>query len=260
MDKDTEIDLKFMLQKNYDQITKQYASYITCIRDSLVSMQEKDGKTKKRLYKHVLGLRARDSGDNVDMEGRKLLSQLKGELEEANDIDEIIGLIEENCATYLNIWIFQNIVDQFHLDTSQEALKYPEFLKRYFEKHKISEIIKKIPKFKNHVGDYTELTFILDIALTRKFSNLIRIEIAIGQILGISPATITIRDIEEGCVVVTSCMPTVVAEDIFTSDKTFSPVLPSKQDCDINNQSKLKYFPRKQMNLSYLGLRGFYRR
>ena len=290
MDKDTEMDLKFILQKNYNQITEQYASYITCIRDSLESMQEKDGKTKKRLYKHLLGLRARDSGDNVDMEGHKLLSELTSELEEANDIDKIIDLIEENCATYLNIWIFQNIVDQFHLDTDQEALKYPEFLKQYFEKHKISEIIEKIPKFKNRVGEYTELTFKLNIALTIKFSNLIHIEIAIAQILGISPAAITIQDIEEGCVVVTSCIPTYVAEDIFTSDKTFSPeeeekfrllsvlwlqcghskkyifiqsdtsnsesedetpVLPSKQDCDINNQSKLKYFPRKQMNHSY---------
>ena len=204
-----------MLQKNYEKITEQYASYVTCIRDSLVSIQEKDVRTKISLHRHLLGLRARDSGDNVAEEGRKLLSQLKCELEEANDIDELIGVVEENCASYLNIWIFRNIVDQFCLDTSQKALKYPVLLQKYIEKHKISEIAAKLPKFEKCFGGYTQFTFKLDIDLTQKFSKLINIEKAIAKILDIHQAAIILKDIKKGCVVVTTCIPTFVAEEIF---------------------------------------------
>lgn len=221
MDRDTEIDLEFILQTNYDLLTDQYGSYVTCVRDSLVSIQENQPRTIKSLRQHLLGLKARDSGDNVKLDERKLLSQLKLELEEANDIDDIIGVIAENCASYLNIWIFQNIVDQFHLDNRQEALNYPVFLTEYIEKHKISEIA-KLPKFENFFGGCTNLTFKLNIDLVQRFSHLISIEKAIAKILSISPAAIIIKDIKKGCVVVTTCIPTFVAEDIFGHHKKFT--------------------------------------
>ena len=229
LDRDTEVELEFILQSNYDRITEQYASYVTCIRDSLVSIQERESRTKDSLCHHLLELRARDSGSNVAVEGRKLLSELKSELEGAKDIDKIIGIIEENCASYLNIWIFQNIVDQFCLATSQEALKYPVFLQQYIEKHKISEIISKLPTFEQCFGGYTEFTFKLDIDLAQKFSKLISIEKAIAKILGISPAAIIIRDIKKGCVVVTTCIPTFVAEDIFGHDQVNREVFTQKE-------------------------------
>ena len=239
LDRGTEVELEFILQSNYDQITEQYASYVTCIRDSLVSIQEKDSRTKKSLCRHLLGLKARDSGSNVAVEGRKLLSELKSELEEANDIDEIIGIIEENCASYLNIWIFQNIVDQFRLDTSQEALKYPVFLQQYIEKHKISEIVAKLPKFEKCFGGYTEFTFKLDIDLAHKFSKLINIEKAIAKILGISPAAIILKNIEEGCVVVTTCIPTFLAEDIFSHDQAHPKVFTQEEEDKFRSLSVL---------------------
>ena len=237
----TEEDIKFMLRSNYYQITEQYASYVTCIRDSLVSIQEKDDGTKDNLCHHLLGLRARDSGSNVAVEGRKLLSELKSELAEANDIDEIIGMIEENCASYLNIWIFQNIVDQFRLDTCQEALKYPVFLQQYIEKHKISEIVEKLTKFENCFGGYTEFTFKLDIDLAKKFTKLISIEKAIAKILGISPAAIILKkfNIEEDGVVVTTCIPTFVAEDIFRHDQAHPKVFTQEEKNQFRSLSVL---------------------
>ena len=196
LDRETGIELEFILQNYYDQITEQYASYVTCIRDLLVSIQENDSRTKLSIHRHLLELRARDSGSNA-MEGRKLLSQLKGELEGANNIDELIGVIEEHCASYLNIWIFQNIVGQFRLDTGQKAFKYPLLLQQYIEKHKISEIAGKLPKFEKCFGGYTEFTFKLDIDLAQKFSRFINIEKAIAKILGISPAAIILKDIKK---------------------------------------------------------------
>lgn len=220
LDNDTRINLEYMLQTNHKQIATQYGSYVTCIRESLVSLQESQSRTMTSLRFHLLGLDACDSGYNVQ-KGRKLLSELEDQLKAANDIDEIIWLLQKKCASYLNIWIF---LDEFHLDMSnQEALKYPVFLKQYIEKHRISEIIDKLPKLEDYFGGYTKLTFKLDISLAQKHSDLIKIEIAIAQILGISPAAIIIKDIKRGCVVVTTCIPTFVAEDIFTSDKTFSP-------------------------------------
>ena len=237
LDRGTEVELEFGLQSNYDRITEQYASYVTCIRDLLVSIQERESRTKDSLCHHLLGLTARDSGYNVAVEGRTLLSKLKSELEGAKDIDKIIGIIEENCASYLNIWIFQNIVDQF-LDTSQEALKYPEFLQQYIEKHKISEIV-KLPKFENCFGGYTEFTFKLDIDLAKKFSKLISIEIAIAKILGISPAAIILKDIKKGCVVVTTCIPTFVAEDIFRHDQAHPKVFTQEEKNQFRSLSVL---------------------
>ena len=221
-DKATKEELKRILHKNHEQIVRQYASYSRCIRNSLTSKHERDPNTLRDLCLYLSELSAYDV--DTDRKEAKLLSQLEDELKKTKVVYDVIELLSKNfCVSIFDIRIFEDIVNEFKIDRSQEALKYPDYLKEYIEKHKLSEIIGKLPQLGECFGGHTELVYKLNIGVVQRVTKIIDIQKKIADILDINQCGIILKDVEEGCVVVTSCIPTFVAEDIFTRDKTFSP-------------------------------------
>ena len=82
-------DLYYLLQRNLEQITKQYASYVSCICSSL----EDKGITAKKLTSYLLKLRSLKYGRGE--QHLKLLAGLRNELKKAETIHDIVDLIDE---------------------------------------------------------------------------------------------------------------------------------------------------------------------
>ena len=128
-------DIEQQLDLNLQHITNRYASYVHCIRDSI----EEKGVTAKNLCGYLMNLRAFKSGHWKQMP--VLLSGMRDELERAQTIDEIFIILSDECASFLNFEIFQSMINDYRIDKSQEMLNYPEHLKDYAEKHKLSALI-----------------------------------------------------------------------------------------------------------------------
>ena len=215
LDPDIRMDLKQQLEVNFEQIIRQYGSYVNCI---LTSIQAK-GVSVNNLRSYLVSISAFQSG--FYKEECKLLSAVKPELEKASTINEIFDLLNWNCASFFNYHIFQFLVDEYDIKDIRNRLKYPEYLKEYVDKHKISEFIEINPALKKVKDVSSKLVLKFDIELTCKVA---RIEdlIAVAKILRLRASTLQLLGIEEGCVVVPFLIPCVVADVVFSSKKKFS--------------------------------------
>lgn len=208
--------LEFLLTEYRKKIVKRYASYVHCIRTAILEK----GISVSELCSYLLSLDAFQSGSNVQY---KLLSGVKDKLEAANTIYQILDTITKDCSSFLDYEIYQCIVDQYDIDHGQKALNYPEYLQEYIEKHRIAELAKVIPKLSpSNTQDTKEVILKLDIELTSKLTKIIDLKKEVARILNLMPFTIRLYSIEQGCVVVIFRLPSVVAENIFTTEKTFS--------------------------------------
>ena len=217
LDPGIRMDLKQQLEVDFEEIIRQYGSYVNCI---LTSIQAK-GISVNNLRSYLASISAFQSG--FYKEECKLLSAVKPELEKASTINEILDLLTWNCASFFNYRIFQFLVDEYDIKDTRNRLKYPEYLKEYVEKHEISEFIAINPALKK-VKDESSKRFVLkfDIELTCKVARIDDLLIAVAKILGLRASTLQLLGIEEGCVVVTFLIPSVVADVVFVSNKKFS--------------------------------------
>ena len=216
LDPDIRMDLKQQLEVNFEQIIRQYGSFVNCI---LTSIQAK-GVTVNNLRSYLVSISAFQSG--FYKEECKLLSAVKPELEKASTINEIFDLLNWNCASFFNYHIFQFLVDEYDIKDTRNRLKYPKYLKEYVEKHKISEFIEINPALKKVKDGSSKLVLKFDIKLTCKVAKIDDLLIAVAKILRLRASTLQLLGIEEGCVVVTFLIPSVVADVVFVSNKKFS--------------------------------------
>ncbi len=167
--------------------------------------------------------------DDPDVPQLKLLARVRTQLKQAKIINEVVDLLDETCASLLDYDIFQSIADEYSIDENQtdrnkEKLNYPEHLKAYIEKHKLSEFIKINPELTKLTNDSEEiicLKFDIDPAKYR-LADLVELKSVIADILEIQASTLRLLHIEEGCVAITFLIPSPVAHYIFPQDKKFN--------------------------------------
>ena len=214
------LDLEHQLECNLKKIEDQYADYVTCICESL----ETKCITTKKLSSYLLRLPALKLPVDTDNQQHKLLDGLRTELRKAETIDEIV----DRHSSFLDCGIFQKIVKHYSINKNQtdennEILKYPEHLKDYIEKHKLSEFMKINPELSKLTNDSEELTLKFEIDLLEyRLANLVQLKRTIAKILEVQPSTLRLLHIEEGCVVITFLVPSSVAHFIFPSGKVLT--------------------------------------
>lgn len=209
-------NLEFLLVEYRKKIVKQYASYVHCIRASILER----GITVSELCSYLLSLDAFQAGHNVQC---KLLSGVKDKFEGASTIHQILDIVTKDCASFLDFEIYQCIVDEYDFDHGQNAMKYSEHLKEYIEKHTIAELAKVVPKLCQSTDDTKEVTLKVDIELTCKLAKIVDLKKEVARILHLMPFAIRLYSIEDGCVMVTFHLPASVADIIFTGGKKFTP-------------------------------------
>ena len=106
-------------------------------------------------------------------------------------------------------------MDIYGMDNEQEELKYPEYLKAYIDRHKLSEFMRINPMLKDHDDSSKELILKINIESTSRLARIEDIKSAIAEILGLKSAALRLVDIKEGCVVATFLIPTSLAEVVF---------------------------------------------
>jgi len=169
VDEDVKENLKFYLIRYHKGIVKQYASYTRCI---CLAIKEK-GLSVSDLKDYLMSL------DVFEPEKCEHFS----ELEKAETIDRIFEIVKK-YASYLNYEIYQCIVDEFGIDNGQDALKYPEHLKAYIEKHTISELAQIMPiQLCQSTDPSKKFTLKLDIEVTSKSAKVINLKVEVARIL-----------------------------------------------------------------------------
>ena len=209
------MDLKFVLDKNLDGIITKYASYVDCLRGII----KEKGVPPEDLRSYILSLSAFSKSYKGEM--LTLMSDKECELEKKETITSIFTFLTTKCASFLNYEIFQKILEYYKVSDDQERLKYPEHLKAYIEKHKISEFVKINPLLKPK-SDSEKLILKYDIENTCRLASIFELKQFIANILDLHPSTLRIVDIEDGCVIVTFYIPASVANAIFTLNTVFT--------------------------------------
>ena len=175
----------------------------------------------KRLCTYLLGL----SSFNLDHRDQKLmlLSSKRTELERANNLNDIFIILKTECASFLNYHIFERLLKNFKINKKDiESLKYPEKLRDYVKKHKISEFVEIQPQLGRLTDDRKELVLVLDIESTCRLSQITDIGKAVAKIMGLKQSTLLIHNIKLSCVVVAFLLSSPVANFIFVNNKIFS--------------------------------------
>ena len=184
-----------------------------CIRSALI----KKKLLVCELRSYLLTLEAFKSSSAVQC---KLFAGAEEELGKATTIHQLLDIVTTKYASFLDYGVYQCIVDSYNIDKGQEELKYPEHLEKYIKKLKISELAMILPELCPSTDDTKMISIKLDVKTT---CSLPKIKKVVADILDVRSFTILLKSIEEGCVVVTFCIPTPVA-DIFTRGKTFTPL------------------------------------
>ena len=213
-------ELDRQLQEELNNITKLYTRYVSCIRESL---QEK-GVPPKDLYSNLRTVRA----FNRTEKKHTLVSVHDEQLAQAGDLYDIFYILTSYYASFLDYDIFQFILEKYHkiIDPDQEELTYPDHLKAYLAKHKVSEFVDINPLLNNFTDVSAELTLKLDIDSTCELTKLKTLKTAIANILDMKSYALRLLDIKQGCIVVRFLIPAPVAELVFS--KNF--ILTEKQE------------------------------
>ena len=211
------MDLEQQLQSNLKQITRRYAFYT----DHILTSIKAKGVSVIDFRSYLLNLTAFQPGCK---EQCKLLSGMKAELDEADNINKLFDLVSCKCASFFNYEIFELLVDRFGIKDTEgrEILNYPEHLNAYINKHKISEFIKINPDLEKHDTGSAILTLKFDIEPTSKLAKVTELQAAVATILGIKPSVLQLLSIEKGCVTVTFYIPAETADIVFGQNKQFT--------------------------------------
>ncbi len=228
LDLDTQRDLRRQLKYNRRHIRNRYASFVVSLCNAVIgtNVSLKDF----RLY--LLGLPAFEN----DHEGEQpiLLDDVKTKIENADSIHRIFEVLTTDCCSFLNIDIFESIMDKYKINTdSDEYFKYSGHLKAYLKNHEISEFIMINPKLESFTKDSEILTLKFNVALPNEITKVLDLKDAIAGILGVKSCALRLVSIKKGCVVVAFLIPATVANYIFASGLT------AKQEADIQAQSVL---------------------
>ena len=180
-----------------------------CIRKSII----KQGVTAGDMRAFLMGLSAFSHSEQQ----RTPLCDSK--LDEAIEINDIFTLLLKNYASFLNYKIFKILQAEYIVNEGQQELRYPELLKAYLDKLKISEFLEVKPSLAKPNSAAQKITLKLDIKLTSRLSRLVDLQNGIAQIFEINPTGLQILDIEPGSIIVTFLVQKSIANVIFTKEK-----------------------------------------
>ena len=150
---------------------------------------------------------------------------MKDGMKNASTINGIFDLIGDEYTSFLNCDIFLSILNKYCSGVDNDTLNYPEHLKFYIDQHKINEFIRVNPKLAKINDTDEKLKFKFDIEQTSKVAKVFDLKHKIAAILGVTPSTLRLFSIEEGCLLVTFLTPAFVADKIFSA----GGILPTKQ-------------------------------
>ncbi len=208
------MDLEFIHENNHQEINVKYGSYVDC----LCSKIEEKGVSPEALRSFLLSLSA--SSSSSKRKKLTLLYDFQQGLEKCDTVTAIFNFLKTKCTSFLHYDIFQRIVENYNINEDQENMKYPDHLKAYIEKHKISEFAKINPQLKPKTSS-KKLTLKFDIETTCSLAKVAELEKFIADILELHPSTLEFVDIDS--VIVTFLIPASVADAIFTPNTVFTP-------------------------------------
>ena len=180
----------------------------------------------QRFRLHLLGLSAFEN--NYDGEQPIILDDVKTDIKKAGSIYEIFEILTTECCSFINVGIFQSIMDRYRIDAGcYKDLQYSKHLEAYLKQHKISEFVLINPKLDRFPENSEVLTLKFNVALSSNITKVLDLKSAIADILGIDTNVLRLVGIEEGCVIVTFLLPAAVASSLFANGLT------AEQEADI---------------------------
>ena len=212
---DVLMDLQFILEKNLRAIIKKFGLYVNRLRTIL---QDK-GVSPSELRDHLFSLSVFSA--NCTEHRLALISDKDQKLEKAKSITDIIVFLKNECSSFLDYEIFQEIAKEYNIVEDREELRYGEHLKAYVNKHKVSEFIQVNPLLKSKQKS-KKLTLKLDVENTCRLAKITQLKKSVAKILEVNPSTLQIVDCNEGCIVVTFLIPDAVADILFKVDTKFT--------------------------------------
>lgn len=209
-DSDIREDLEQQLKLNLKHIKKHYASFVSCLCESIVQK----GVSVGQLKVYILGLIS--SEDDV--------CELVNRINETDTIHKIFNLLLLEYASFFNYDIFQSILEKYYDLEDQEKFQYKKHFKFYIDTHTVSNFIAINPRLEKFtdVSQSDKITLKFDIKLTDKISKVFDCKGAVASILGIPTSALRLLSIEEGCVIVTFLIPESIANGIITTEKKFT--------------------------------------
>lgn len=213
VDPEVREDVEQQLELNLEAIRRRYALFVSSLCQSVIQK----GITVEDFRLYLLNLPALECDD--DNEKHKLLSGVKAKIWDASTIHNIFSLLSLECASFLNYDIFQSILDDYKIPVqNSDALKYPEHLKAYLHKHKLSEFVEINPRLEKFTGDDSKrLILKFKITLPSRVTRVLDLKKTIAKILRLKPSALQLVGIEEGCVIVTFLIPSFLAN--FTAEQ-----------------------------------------
>ena len=197
------MDLRYQLRKNLETIKTQFASYVSEIYGRI------DGKQiNLNKIKHFLE------------------HQLNSELEMTNSLDDIFRLLRRRDKTFfhfLNYHIYESLQKKFIPEEKDESFNYPDYLKAYANKHRLSEFLEINPKLEEINTSNNILHIKFDIQASDKLGKVLELQESLAAVLEVRPSELQILNIEQGCVMVTFLIPPHVAKVAFQHVTEFTP-------------------------------------
>ena len=211
LDPEVKEDLEHILRVNRKRIIKKYAGYVSSVSENVVKNRD---VTVESFRNYVLRLPAFTSKNDAS-----LLSGLKAEIKQSTSLYEILDLIAEGYASFVNYDVFQSIQEKFCRNVKCEDFNYPEEFQAYINKHKVNEFFGTNPQLEKLTKSSKKLQLKFDIEPTTKAANLVSLKSTLCEILDLMPSALRIFSVEEGCIVMTFLIPVAVADLIFGAGK-----------------------------------------
>ena len=182
---DVQGDLKIQLERNMQHIITRYSAYIRCIRESL----EAKCVSAEDLINYLLTASA---FSHTYQQIMPLLTH-ESDLIKATNMYKIFNFLAKEYASFLNYDIFRFIMNVYSIiDNGQEEFMYPEHLRSYLLRHKLSEFVSiKLAKW----AASEKLILLMDIEVTSRLTMIADLKPRIARILGISLGSLELMDI-----------------------------------------------------------------
>ena len=136
-------------------------------------------------------------------------------------MEDIFHLLRGKTS-FLNQQVYESLRRRFLPRDEDEPLRYPEHLKDYVNKHRISEFLQINPGLKEDTSG-TKLTLKFGgIEETDRMAKVLDIQNALANILSVRKSTLQLVDIERGCVVVTFLVPNHITSTLFPHGLEFT--------------------------------------
>ena len=117
------MNLKQQLNRNLKRIKFRYACYVDTLRKRVIAQ----GVEVDELCGFIENLF--DFDDDESEERQKILCIAREELKTAKTINNIFSSISKNCASFLEIDIFESIIRHYNIEKDCEDLNYANYAK-----------------------------------------------------------------------------------------------------------------------------------